>query len=654
VSVAVRLRQGLDAAKPAPTGTHRAYRATDTGRLWLDGIDPVTGRPAWRVAGIDPALLATDMLAPGAMATLVVQGTAPAAPPAGFANLYLKSDGLYLRGSDGTETKVGATVTGWSVNYYNTIDLTGSIVLTRTEPTLGGSWGALSPVPGTVNADNWSLRATQTITVPVGADYVFTVRSDDGVRLYVDDVLQLDRWTTRPATTDSTRVALTAGSHVIKVEYFEGTGDAELSVSWSVYVAPIPGTDVDTFQSLINAVPSGTGGTVNHVVLPAGVYRPKGGANAFPLVMPRANVALDGLVTGGQRQSQIRGMDVWADWPRTGPTSTWVSGSGNSFGGQVPSFAPLTSDNIYVSPESRIPCLVCIDEVEQKMVPYSASVGPTPGQAMIDPTRRVILGSNPTGHLVEVAVVPTLLQVNASDVQVNNLVGRGGVPAYQNGLFRKRGRGIDRTTWDGNDLALSYHNLIESFAGDGDVIRNNILHDAGANAIEAGGEWGVRTAGPWTIQDNRIDRCNLRGFNGGWDVGAIKLVYAQDVNSARNVIQDCNCTAYWIDTNCWRIVWDHDVIRRCGNGFMYEVSSGPAEALFCTAEDIVQNGYLSWTACGLYVHDSAATRCGTGVRFQWQSGRVGEFTGSSCNFTGNREVNNTYTGNGTNVVNLKQ
>jgi hypothetical protein len=54
------------------------------------------------------------------------------------------------------------------------------------------------------------------------------VISDDGVRVWLDDALVLDRWTEHESIVD--RVPLAAGRRRLKVEYFELTGFAELRV----------------------------------------------------------------------------------------------------------------------------------------------------------------------------------------------------------------------------------------------------------------------------------------------------------------------------------------------------------------------------------------------------------------------------------------
>ncbi len=75
--------------------------------------------------------------------------------------------------------------------------------------------------------DNVALIADAGVELPKGA---FTLRtiSDDGVRVYVDDKLVIDRWDVHESIVDETPIA--GGKHKLRVEYFERTGWAELRV----------------------------------------------------------------------------------------------------------------------------------------------------------------------------------------------------------------------------------------------------------------------------------------------------------------------------------------------------------------------------------------------------------------------------------------
>ena len=75
--------------------------------------------------------------------------------------------------------------------------------------------------------DRIVLRAEARVELPRG-EYDLIAISDDGIRLWVDDVLQIDRWSVHESVVD--RVPIAPGRHRVRIEYFEATGWAELQV----------------------------------------------------------------------------------------------------------------------------------------------------------------------------------------------------------------------------------------------------------------------------------------------------------------------------------------------------------------------------------------------------------------------------------------
>ena len=71
-------------------------------------------------------------------------------------------------------------------------------------------------------------------------DYKFYVSADDGVRLYLDDVLVIDDWKTHGETMDTYSAHLEVGKpHKIRLEYFESTGTATARIGIAAATQPI-------------------------------------------------------------------------------------------------------------------------------------------------------------------------------------------------------------------------------------------------------------------------------------------------------------------------------------------------------------------------------------------------------------------------------
>jgi parallel beta-helix repeat protein len=104
-------------------------------------------------------------------------------------------------------------------------------LLTQKSRILGGEWSGRAPAPG-LPADHFALVATTRLRVTAGRYSVGTL-SDDGIRVFVDGKLVIDRWNHHGATPDTAVVELTEGVHALRVEYCQESGGAVLRVDWN-------------------------------------------------------------------------------------------------------------------------------------------------------------------------------------------------------------------------------------------------------------------------------------------------------------------------------------------------------------------------------------------------------------------------------------
>ncbi|OGO05453.1 MAG: hypothetical protein A2Y73_00440 [Chloroflexi bacterium RBG_13_56_8] len=135
---------------------------------------------------------------------------------------------LALLGSSAVaDTVVPAT---WTAEYYNNTLLADAPGVVRNDASINFDWGSGSPGAG-INADNFSVRWTSSVYFSVSQSYNFYATVDDGVRIWVDGSLVLDKWYPQSRTTHTATKWLAAGTHQVRVEYFEATGDAVCIVS---------------------------------------------------------------------------------------------------------------------------------------------------------------------------------------------------------------------------------------------------------------------------------------------------------------------------------------------------------------------------------------------------------------------------------------
>ena len=88
-------------------------------------------------------------------------------------------------------------------------------------------------VPQRLEPDEFALRFTGMVQVPKTGKYTFSIASDDGSRLYLDDKLLIDNDGLHGMVEKTGAVDLAAGSHPIVVTYFDNGGGDGLEVAWS-------------------------------------------------------------------------------------------------------------------------------------------------------------------------------------------------------------------------------------------------------------------------------------------------------------------------------------------------------------------------------------------------------------------------------------
>src|SRR5262249_38190765 len=134
-----------------------------------------------------------------------------------------------------------ATGTGLTSMYYTNANATyanaanfnpSNLKLTRVDTNVYFNWGTTNYLPIT-NAGYYSVRWQGQVQPQYSETYFFNTRTDDGVKLWVNDTLIVDNWVAQSASNRVGSISLKAGvRYNIKMEYFNGGGGGLAQLSW--------------------------------------------------------------------------------------------------------------------------------------------------------------------------------------------------------------------------------------------------------------------------------------------------------------------------------------------------------------------------------------------------------------------------------------
>ena len=199
----------------------------------LTGLDTPTLRDAWQSA---------PYLHDGSAATL--EDAIRAHTSLNLPEIEIAPLAAFVREMGNGQAPVPPTTTppqpgeGLRASYFPNIGLWGNPTLLRDEA-IDFSWGTAAPAAG-LPTDNFSVRWQGSLVAATSGSYRLQTTADDGIRVWVNNVLVIDNWADQAATTTtSAPLTLTAGVAVpIRVEYYENTGSATARLLWQVPNAP--------------------------------------------------------------------------------------------------------------------------------------------------------------------------------------------------------------------------------------------------------------------------------------------------------------------------------------------------------------------------------------------------------------------------------
>jgi beta-glucosidase len=125
------------------------------------------------------------------------------------------------------------TQNGLKGEYFNNMHLEGEPVLTRTDKELAFDW-PWSPAEG-INDDQFSIRWSGFLIAQESFDGWLGLSSDDGIRMWVDDMLVIDNWKKGGTNIITHPMNVIAGrKYKIRIEMWEGGWGARAHFRWNL------------------------------------------------------------------------------------------------------------------------------------------------------------------------------------------------------------------------------------------------------------------------------------------------------------------------------------------------------------------------------------------------------------------------------------
>ncbi|MHB1000675.1 MAG: glycoside hydrolase family 3 C-terminal domain-containing protein, partial [Armatimonadota bacterium] len=118
---------------------------------------------------------------------------------------------------------------------YNNKELSGEPVKVSDVDHINFIWTTAAP-DGIPSPNNFSVRWTGKIKPDQPGKYRLTTRYDDGIRVWLDGKLILDDWTDHLVRSTDEAMELEAREYDVKVEYYQGGGEAIIAFQWIPYV----------------------------------------------------------------------------------------------------------------------------------------------------------------------------------------------------------------------------------------------------------------------------------------------------------------------------------------------------------------------------------------------------------------------------------
>lgn len=273
----------------------------------------------------------------------------------------------------------------------------------------------------------------------------------------------------------------------------------------------------------------------------------------------REQVVIDKPLTlRGRPGSEIRGSEVWIDWEER--SNLWRSEE------RLPEFPQTAVECMPGTDRCLWPEQVFFDGEPLLQVAHN----PGPEEFAVDDDRRVVLGQDPGGHLVEVTVRRHWVLGAAEGVTITGFTMRHAANEGRSGAIMNRMKRLDggyaNWTVQNNRLSDAHGGVISLSNAPGLRILNNEIY--------RGGQLGIKSTGRGQIvRGNRIHHNNTEDFNWRWEAGGLKTSHAEGVRVDSNEFYANRGNAIWFDIDSSNnTISNNRIHHNSRRGIHYEIS----------------------------------------------------------------------------------
>ena len=126
---------------------------------------------------------------------------------------------------------------GLKGEYFDNLSFSGSPKVVRQDEKIDFSWTLYAP-DKSIPLDNYAVRWSGDIKVPVGGSYQIGLEGNDGYRLYIDNELLVDKWAKQSFHQETAAFKFEQHkAYKIRVEFKEPQGNAKIKLIWNYGLA---------------------------------------------------------------------------------------------------------------------------------------------------------------------------------------------------------------------------------------------------------------------------------------------------------------------------------------------------------------------------------------------------------------------------------